>query len=1128
MSNIARWTNSWISAVNENTLALANINVDFSLMKFEAPSEFLALGESLSKHRREEAEIGSTHQTARRLGALFEGIVPQTPQLVKQYGLRASEIANTPGVNPKGSRNDGPFEQFVGADATSLWAAATSRDNSSQTHPPLAMHLLACILASIWEPENAISIWVDLIRMRQEDIDSGLAKGEPQEISVCWAARQKIPRNELALWDASARAWLQSADEAKRFQRTQLQLIVGNLHLNFTHRTSTYQNVIKIWQHAMVGMEKCLAGSPQELSDGSILLALSAWHLYPDLIVMQESTKHVSFKDPLVPRSGAITIGLEFAPGSRPVGIHWSLILSHLRYYGDPVKVDSSGALPRITMKQLNVVIFGHLLSSWNVSKPREAIKTAEWLLYLWNFMVRSAAVIKKWHGWLGALKNAAEQYLICTKEDSETCSRLIGLGRRRCKNFLGSTTQFDSVPFFGLLSAKITAALKSPNPFEGSVAYLRAMAEEMRLSGTEAIIRYRLKFRRYDYIELITAIPHATSQQKRLFDGSAKLETVHCRWVGINTDLTQDVVSTHCDCTSSCDDCICSRTAGKCSASCHSGYGIIKDCSKFGTHPTFRKNEIRVALEERCVFMDRQQTETKGLQSRGPGLTFDGNDNPFSGEWTWKNPPNLFHNHSNPAAPVPACSSLSLTSSQCCCFVCCYRSTELYHPETFRLVYGSLNGLGLFVRVNIFGQDTEAKCKERHETAERLSIVFDTPGTIPAALDNFYQTLDGNIKFTRSLSEYFDLLWDEGQISQKPQEIRRGHFEQFFGSDVSGQGQIDPISTNKPYSMNDAMSLHNIVPLNRDYIRSLFVLRYATDLYSRLPGASIPMRVLGLRLHEAKWFSAEIENFVFPSSLKSIRPGDARSQRAAAFACIAMFESGFHNIEASYCDPVIALASTNSIYVIGELLADPADTGTMAIRRVVGNVGKPGISLLVLPQQSPRVRELGFDMRVVPHEPYDFSHQDCFKDTSLVLSFTEWTRPLHQESRGNFDEDIHFVESFISVHDRGQWVADIDASGLQECDTISEDCLCDENFEYKPDLTAIDCWEELLDAPDNIAVMRARGNWISRLAAVAIRAQLGNAEETLLLRPESQRCLHCLDAMAACKFPREIGVIID
>ena len=129
----------------ENTLALASINFDFSLLKFEAPKEYTGLGAALTEKRRVEAEDGSIHVTARKLGALFESDLPEVPRLFKAYGMRVTEIVSIEKVNPKGNETDGPFADYIGADGTSIWAAATSGSAA------LAVHLLACLLVRIWK-----------------------------------------------------------------------------------------------------------------------------------------------------------------------------------------------------------------------------------------------------------------------------------------------------------------------------------------------------------------------------------------------------------------------------------------------------------------------------------------------------------------------------------------------------------------------------------------------------------------------------------------------------------------------------------------------------------------------------------------------------------------------------------------------------------------------------------------------------------------------------------------------------------------------------------------------------------------------------------------------------------------
>ncbi|KAK8098775.1 uncharacterized protein PG998_012016 [Apiospora kogelbergensis] len=126
MDVIGKVQASIAAASQETTIALANANFDMSLIRIEAPQEYKALGSALAKRKRNIAEDGPAHVTARRLGTLFQGILPETPNLIRAYGTRASEIAQSPVVNPKGTDAHGPFKDYVGVDGTSIWAAATS------------------------------------------------------------------------------------------------------------------------------------------------------------------------------------------------------------------------------------------------------------------------------------------------------------------------------------------------------------------------------------------------------------------------------------------------------------------------------------------------------------------------------------------------------------------------------------------------------------------------------------------------------------------------------------------------------------------------------------------------------------------------------------------------------------------------------------------------------------------------------------------------------------------------------------------------------------------------------------------------------------------------------------------
>jgi hypothetical protein len=96
MASVAQFSGSLVSAQNQNTLALANFNFDFSLVTLLVPEEYQELGTALSQRRRENAEEGPLHRTARKLGALFEQVIPPISELTEVYGKRVSEVAKHP------------------------------------------------------------------------------------------------------------------------------------------------------------------------------------------------------------------------------------------------------------------------------------------------------------------------------------------------------------------------------------------------------------------------------------------------------------------------------------------------------------------------------------------------------------------------------------------------------------------------------------------------------------------------------------------------------------------------------------------------------------------------------------------------------------------------------------------------------------------------------------------------------------------------------------------------------------------------------------------------------------------------------------------------------------------------
>ena len=413
----------------------------------------------MSKDRRSIAEDGTAHRTARRLGALFENILPDTPALFQAYGRRVSEISSISKVNPKGTSSDGPFMSHVGIDGTSIWSAATSGKGS------IAVHLLACMLVRQLDPIQATALLVELVEERRKWIINNGDESNIANIADQMASRQDIPRSELAKWVASARAWILSADEVKAQEQLQLRLISKNVSLPVNSGPDTYQNVLDAWITAMTSLDKVISGMPLRISKGATLLGISAWHIFPNLNVIGYRSAKVDFKDPLVGVGGIITIGLQSSDATDE-GLSWSLDLSYLQHYGDPVSVSSSLGSngSRITISELRLVAFGSLLRAWGIldtdmdavarffkalsthlasREPSRKRKRSWTLPEIWDGMQQKLQV------WLSPMLIASDLLLEPTTHDlKEHYVALVNLGRRRASDFLSDAIP---APLFGL-----------------------------------------------------------------------------------------------------------------------------------------------------------------------------------------------------------------------------------------------------------------------------------------------------------------------------------------------------------------------------------------------------------------------------------------------------------------------------------------------------------------------------------------------------------------------------------------------------------------------------------------------------------------------------------------------------
>jgi hypothetical protein len=221
-------------------------------------------------------------------------------------------------------------------------------------------------------------------------------------------------------------------------------------------------------------------------------------------------------------------------------------------------------------------------------------------------------------------------------------------------------------------------------------------------------------------------------------------------------------------------------------------------------------------------------------------------------------------------------------------------------------------------------------------------------------------------------------------------------------------------------------------------YTISLRASASAAEVYKLLPGATVSTSIASRRLWLSKWLRPESKNRTDETHLF----WNQQLLRGQALACIAMFDSGTYDLDPEGLSKVFALSSGNSIYVAAPLLCDPHEIPLeREVRRVVGNIGRPGLAFLIPPTE-PKIRKPNNESWMhINHAPFDGKLEDCFQQTTIHLGFTAYNLPLRDDSQGDniIDRPASLVETIISVHDRGQWVADLDIISALEHGRLDE-----------------------------------------------------------------------------------------
>ncbi len=195
----------------------------------------------------------------------------------------------------------------------------------------------------------------------------------------------------------------------------------------------------------------------------------------------------------------------------------------------------------------------------------------------------------------------------------------------------------------------------------------------------------------------------------------------------------------------------------------------------------------------------------------------------------------------------------------------------------------------------------------------------------------------------------------------------------------------------------------------------------------------------------------------------------------------------------------------------------------------MIGNVGKPGITLLI-PPLNPMVKDRDpASWRLTSTNEFNGAAEDHFAHTSLHLSFTNYYAPLTQTDRQQGQDHRVFIrESVVSVYHLGEWIGDLDVLKSLDSGRLwrmpSTCCSCSQPqtiCETTSPVTSVENWEDVLDPPSEEFVVRASGNWVARLATASMLAQVTPETFGIEILP-SNTCWKCCHWAVSCTRPRD------
>ena len=833
-----------------------------------------------------------------------------------------------------------------------------------------------------------------------------------------------------------------------------------------------------------------------------------------------------------MPTGTMITLGLE-SIAEAPMGVYWSLPLAHLRFYGDPVQsIRSTGHdSSRIPAEQFIYVVLGVIFRNWVKTSSMMPL-ALRWLTKIHSCIKRAAQVegrhesagreaegIRKLFedcGWLNILLSSVESFNKLQEHEMEVPIKLMATGFRRFEGMLDKEHPLPQV--FGLLNVREIFPLLRTDMVEERIRILRRVAAQQNASPADMIIRYKrygspefTRIRedtgaqeyyhsssREESYEYASALPFVRGSTKRNYSGECSGIEKHKRWIAIAwaADTLKEPDSTlpdptlpnptlpgfsstkACGCTALCQ---CETVPEKCSRDDMHFEMAFDDgeadqdlfMDLFGDADQYRqeheeggygggartgeapKKELGRAAEEKKI----APLEEVGYGTRATEILATGED-------CVQEDPRCFEQYYN-SQPIPKLVDGEEENTR-------RKYSRHYNPA--------------YIQREYYRHYKDAWHSEYNQENNSYLHLKDVPfvylrdgpwGTGRQSLTLVYG--DENSAALYKVSSTLPL----GDIEN---EVETGELESLLEQDALDIGQlIDHIGYFEKGSYEDLGS-------------SLKAFASFINVYRLLPEATISLKIAHKPLREASWarHAASRKEECASRAKEASTKWSWSLSLAETFACIAMFESGTYDLDPSAFEHVFAVSSSNSLFVAASLLNDPSQRyNDRVVLRVVGNIGRAGIAMLIAPQV-PRIRKLGSDTwKLISHAPFDGKIEDSFRNTSLHLSFTQYTMPVQTGDYGRQDIEAFFLESLIAVYDRDKWVADLDVLNMLESELFQRHTytrVCDHRHGQTPefDLISIDNWEELLDREEVLTVVRAYRNPMARLATAAISVRQG------------------------------------